>query len=395
MRAALISWAWHTPLGSTDDPVVQRLMQGHCAAAPNRHFDATAFACTLAAAIPRAPQPSRQQRYLRRMGLLAVEVAVQAWQRAGLQSGSRVGLFFGYGGLRAHWADLMPAFENQYADGEDAWSRGLHLLHPFWMLQHLSNNAHAIAAQAVQARGEGSTYAGANAGAQALNGAICALHAGAVDAAVVVGYDSLIEPEIVLELGQKNLLSRALVGGQVFAPYQTDAAGFIPGEAAAAVVLERPAAQCAPLSYVQAQDGAGALPLVRLAQLARRLGQEGDVVDGLGWADVGTDLAERDATGQVVGTEASLVCLSSAMGHMGAATSVVQAIALTQLLQAGCLPPIAGCFSALASFAPMGEGHQVAPLCPVHQAQSTSLRAALGLSMGAPGLVGAVRVELP
>jgi 3-oxoacyl-[acyl-carrier-protein] synthase II len=97
----------------------------------------------------------------------------------------------------------------------------------------------------------------------------------------------------------------------------------------------------------------------------------------------------------VVGTEASLVCLSSAMGHMGAATSVVQAIALTQLLQAGCLPPIAGCFSALASFAPMGEGHQVAPLCPVHQAQSTSLRAALGLSMGAPGLVGAVRVELP
>ena len=56
-------------------------------------------------------------------------------------SGDRLGLFFGYGGLRAHWEDMMPALAGQAPDAGASWARGLALLHPFWMLQHLSNNA--------------------------------------------------------------------------------------------------------------------------------------------------------------------------------------------------------------------------------------------------------------
>ena len=90
---------------------------------------------------------------------------------------------------------MLPALSRQSPDGAGAWQRGFQLLHPFWMLQNLSNNAQALAAQALGARGDGLTLGGANAGAQALAAAARALAAGAIDAAVVVGYDTLLEPE--------------------------------------------------------------------------------------------------------------------------------------------------------------------------------------------------------
>ena len=125
MRAALTGRAWRTPLGSGIDQVIERLLAGECAAQPNARFDARSYACTLAATVAVPPAPSRHARFLRRMGLYAVEVAAEAMRDAGVAGGDRVGLFFGYGGLRAHWDDLMPAFEHQQADGERAWERGL------------------------------------------------------------------------------------------------------------------------------------------------------------------------------------------------------------------------------------------------------------------------------
>jgi hypothetical protein len=72
------------------------------------------------------------------------------------------------------------------------------------------------------------------------------------------------------------------------------------------------------------------------------------------------------------------------MGQLGAATSLVQAIALAEVLRRAELPPIAGL-----------ERPAAGPFCPVRQVQRTEARAAVGISTGAPGLVGAVRVEVP
>jgi 3-oxoacyl-[acyl-carrier-protein] synthase II len=282
---------------------------------------------------------------------------------------------------------MMPAFEHQQTDGARAWDRGLTLLHPFWMLRHLSNNAHAIAAQAAQVQGEGSTFAGANAGAQALAGALRALAAGAVDVAVVVGYDSLIEPETVVELAQRGALSRDPAVARV-APYDSEARGFVPGEAAAAVVLQRVGEVTSPRAYLQAADGADGehteACVATLERLAQGLAQLGDVVDGVGLAQVTQDLAERTALARLVGPEVPLGCLSSAMGHLGAAMSVVQAIALTECLQRGMWPPVAG----------LRRGAD-GPLRPLIEAEPCSATAALGLVLGAPGLAGLIRVELP
>jgi hypothetical protein len=167
-----------------------------------------------------APRATPHARYLRRIGCLGLEVAVDAFRASGVPSGPRTGLFSGVGGLRAHWDDMLAAFANQREDGERMWERGLKDVHPYWMLRHLSNNVHALASGDLGLRGEGATFGGGNGGAQALAAAERALHDDAIDAAVVVAYDSLLEPETLVELA---------VRGDTC----------IPGEAAAAVVLVR------------------------------------------------------------------------------------------------------------------------------------------------------------
>ena len=385
LTAAITGWAWRTPLGSDTDHVIDRLLAGERAAAVNGRFDASAYACTVAASMAQPPAASRHGRFLRRMGLYAVEVAAEALGNAGIKGSDRVGLFFGYGGLRAHWDDLMPAFEHQNADGDGAWSRGFNLLHPFWMLQHLSNNAHAIAAQELRARGEGATYGGANAGAQALSAAIRALASGAVDVALVVGYDSLIEPETLVELAARSACTRAGMA-DLASPYDVLARGFVPGEAAAALVLQRTDAAHA-IAYVQALDGAdgerGEAQAATVARLVCALAKAGDAVDGAGLGSGDFDAAERSAAAATAGINAPLSCIMAAMGQLGAASSVVQTIALTALLRRGMLAPIAGLRTPAAG-----------PLRPLLRAESTGARSAVGIAAGAPGLAGIIRVEL-
>lgn len=396
--AAITGWAWRTPLGS-GKLVLPRLLMGERAARPNARFDTSGYAASLGCAILQPPQINRNRRFLRRMGCYAVEAAREAYEawHAGQtgqsgrcggavgQAGERVGLFFGYGGLRAHWDELMPAFEQQTADGEGAWQRGLTLLHPHWMLQHLSNNAHAVAAQELGARGEGATFGGANAGAQALTAALRSLAAGAVDVALVVAYDSLNEPESLVELAERHLLNCR--GGDFAAPYDMATQGFVPGEAAAALVLQRRADAPGALAYVQALDGAdgenGVAQCATLARLAAGLAQAGDAADGAGIAQVAYDLAEREALASVVGADAPLTCVSSALGHCGAAAAVVQCITLLQCLQQQVVAPIA-CL----------QHASPGPLQAVLAARYFSGQAAIGLSAGAPGLAGVIRVAL-
>jgi 3-oxoacyl-[acyl-carrier-protein] synthase II len=376
---AVTGWAWRTPLGHDVDEVVRLLANGARAAAPLSRFPTEAFDCRWAATIVGEPAFTRHRRFLRRMGCFALEVAREAAEAARLTaSGDRLGLFFGYGGLRAHWNDMMPALARQQPDGAGAWERGLALLHPFWMLQHLSNNAHALAAEELSARGDGLLLAGANAGAQALSAAARALDAGVIDAAIVVATDTLLEPETLVELATRGAFTGS-VERTPPAPYDARAAGFVPGEAAAAVVLERRAdAGARARAFVDAWEGADAVvgtatgsDLVALTNVFAaipRLTNEAspaDIVDGAALGSVALDTAERRLLTQrpdLVASDAALVATLGGLGQLGAASSVVQTISLAARLRHD-------------RFAPR--------------------RAGLALSTGAPGLAATVRVEVP
>jgi len=396
---ALTGWSWRTPLGDDVDAVVRRLAAGDRAAAPLARFPTDGYACRWAAAIGGDPAPSRHQRFLRRMSAFALEVALEAVRAAQPAArDARLGLYFGYGGLRAHWNDMMPALAQQAPDAARAWERGLYLLHPFWMLQHLSNNAHALAATELGARGDGLLLAGANGGAQALAAAARALACRAVDAAVVVAYDTLLEPETLVELATRGASTSRLEVPPP-APYDERSSGFVPGEAAAAVVLERAGdARPRTLAIVEAWDAADggsavASGLPAVANVLAWLPAAGSgrpaigVIDGAALGQPAADGEERRLLGErveLVSPSTPICATLAAMGQLGAASAVVQAIALAAALRAGRLPPIA----ALERPAP-------GPLRPLGAAEATEVRAGLALSAGAPGLAGAVRVELP
>jgi len=387
MSVAMIARAWRTPLGDSIDGAMARLLAGERAVVANPRVPPGSYACSLVAPIVTPPAPSRQARFLRRMGLYALEVAREALAAAPELDGSRVGLFSGVGGLRAHWDDMLPALANQQPDGERAWERGLRDIHPYWMLRHLSNNAHALASVELGLRGEGATYGGATASAQALAAAARALVDGAIDAAVVVAYDSLLEPETLVELAAKRAATQAV--SRPPPAYDRGAAGFVPGEAAAAVVLVRTqdagGRALATIAAAHAADGQRAEPLPRT--IARALGdvarRDGVVVDGAARAWPELDDAERATIAGVVG-DAPLTAITSAMGQLGAATSIVQVIALAEALRRGVVPPIA----ALAHPAP-------GPLQPVATAARTTANAAIAVATGAPGLAAAIHVEVP
>ena len=368
LTAAIAGCAWRTPLGSTIETAMARLYAGERAAMTDPRGG---YACTTIAPIRDEPARSRNSRFLRRMGLFGLEVAIEALAASGAGGGARVGLFSGVGGLRAHWDDMIAAFVGQRDDGERMWERGLCNVHPYWMLRHLSNNVHALASAELDLRGEGATYGGANGGAQALASAIRALHDGALDAAVVVAYDSLLEPETLVELAARGGATLAGVDALV-APYLPGANGFVPGEAAAALVLVR---ERAGAPTIAVRDAAGPDALARCTALAT-----GDIglVDGAAHGSPDRDRAERallDSLWEVIEQPLQLTAITAAMGQLGAATSLVQAIALAEMLRAGTASPIAGHAGATAT--------------------SIRTRAALGLSAGAPELAAAIRVEVP
>lgn len=274
---------------------------------------------TITSALTRTPH----DRILRRLALHGYHVASAALQSVTLVGSPRVGLYVGIGGLRAQWDDLIPALKQQQPDFVDGWQRGLKQLHPFWMLQHLSNNTHALLSKDLGARGEGFTFGGSNAGAQALEAAIAGLACGANDVAIVLAYDSLLEPELLL---------------------QPTVAGF-PSEAAAAVVLQAKAHPSHALlearTGADASDGAPTSATLANALAGLHVGG-GDTIDAprLLWPAATHDTAAM-------------------IGDVGAAMAVTQALLW---------------------------GHRYA-------SGTATTDATLCLSLGSPGLAGAVRIS--
>ncbi|NUQ75846.1 MAG: hypothetical protein HUU21_20070 [Polyangiaceae bacterium] len=414
--AAVTGWAWRTPLGASIDEVLPLLFAGERAATPRHRFPLDTYPCSLVAPIRGEPREGRHRRFVRHLGLFAMEAGAEAFACAGHRrdelagsisresSGERLGLFTAVGGLRADWDELAPALASQQPDGALAWDRGFRLLHPFWMLRYLSNNVHALLAAELGARGEGVCFGGANAGAQALVAACRALEVRAVDVALVVAYDSLIEAETLVELGARGELVR-LDRPSLAPPYSLLACGFVPGEAAGALVLERKEGAgnraLALLSAFDATDGQDGEPLAAtIARAAEAVAQGDSIVDGAARGIAALDQAEREALARVLGADAVLLATAAAMGRVGAAAAVIQAIALGNILRFGALPPVAG-FSDLFNKIELNQNttemhrpaNVCAPLRPLERSEPTRARSAVGVSTGAPGAVGAVRVE--
>lgn len=371
MTTFVVGSALRTPLGNTAAQVVDALCAGRSAVVANNRFDASTYPCSIAATIATPPSATPHARFLRPIARHALDVANEAMQAAKLDdvSATRRGVFVGMGGLSPDWDDLMPAFCGQQPDGNQMWQRGLRRFHPFWMLKHLSNNAHALIAHELQLRGDGATFCGGNAGAQALTAAQAALHEGAIDAALVVAYDSLIEPGSLIDGAARGAFSTAPPEAFI-AAYCPGATGACPGEAAAAMVLrlepradDRSSFSCV---ATHGADGEISTPLVHTVMRGfLQLANDELVVDGAALGMPPFDEAERSFVNARL-SHARVTALQSASGQLGAAATPVQAIVLCERLSRDRI----------------ATAHE-------HQAAS---RSAIALAASAPGLAAAVRV---
>jgi len=153
-----------------------------------------------------------------------------------------------------------------------------------------------------------------------------------------------------------------------------------------------------------ATDGQKGEPLAETIERAAQEVAQGDsIVDGAARANAALDQAEREALARVLGPDAVLLATASAMGRVGAAAALVQAIALGTIVRSGALPPIAG-FPDPSNEAELNQINKTlpdraagsrAPLRSLARAEPTRARSAIGISTGAPGAVGVVRVEVP
>jgi 3-oxoacyl-(acyl-carrier-protein) synthase len=391
MRARVTSFALRTPLGCDPETFARRLLTGERAARDHSRLRRDVAVCRLSATIPDSPRAREQRRFLRPLELHAVDAGLEAYGGR-VVNGERLGLFTATAGVRPDWDELTAVLAGGTESAGSAWERGLGDLHPFWLLRHLSNNVHALLGAELGAHGEGATFGGGNAGAQALSAALRALEAGSIDVAVVVAYDDCTTPEALVDGARRgSLTTRSL--DTLTSPYDADAAGGVPGEAAAALVLE-PASggKESPLAFLDAIATGDGEPVharaSTLAEAVRRFrhGRHAGLllIDGAARTSPGPDLEERSALAAEIAPESLLGATAAATGRLGAATSLVQVIALTQLLAAGVAAPIAG-------LSRPSRG----PLRPVDRVESHALRSALGVGMSVPGLIGLVEVCLP
>lgn len=255
-----------TPLGLDRDASLAGWRAGRGAVAPIERFDASAFPWSGAAEIrdfvPRKVLPDRKAiKLMSPPARLAVAAALDARRNAGDEAAEDAeagGLFVaaGYETIDLDSVLRMMAACRGEGDGHPIdvarlWSDARYRMNPLNALKILPNMALAHVSIATGVRGANNSIGphGA-AGLQALADANRAVASGEAPFALAGGSDSPINVFMVSYFGAEGLLSRS---GHC-RPFEDDADGTVPGEAAAMLWIESPARAAA----------RGATPLARL-----------------------------------------------------------------------------------------------------------------------------------
>jgi 3-oxoacyl-(acyl-carrier-protein) synthase len=182
-----------------------------------------------------------------RLGLRAVDEAVRG---SGLDlfgiAPARKALYIGSADYsKSGYSDFYPSLREAGADGvvdAERVNRGaLHTVDPFFLLQALTNNLVAFVSRRYQLQGPNTTLASHSpCGLQALDLAVRSLLQDQADVAIVVGTCVWSRFVSLFDLDALGQLSRCRAGWSSFRPFDGRRDGFIAGDGAAALVLERP-----------------------------------------------------------------------------------------------------------------------------------------------------------
>ena len=352
-----------TPLGSTIDGIWNNLLAGHSGIRKITQFDASGLPCQIAGEIPDFDPTDyidkKEARRLARSAQIALAAAKTAVEDAGLPATmpepERAAVYFGTGvGGFDVLEDSIKVFH----------SKGYSRVNPFSLPGTLPNMpAYAIGHQ-FQCLGPNFTITTACATSTQAIGEACELiRRGAADIVISGGTEALIRDFAIVGF----IAMRALTSSfndrpeQASRPFDLHREGFVFSEGAGALIVEeleharkRGAHIYAEIAgHAASSDGfhmaapdpeaAGPARAMRWAlQDAQMNPDEIDYINAHGTSTVLNDPIETRAIKSVFGESAYHVPISSTksmFGHAMGASGALEAIACTQAIQHGWLPP--------------------------------------------------------
>lgn len=372
-RVVVTGFGCLTATGADVDATWEALVEGRSGIRPVTSWETTDWNYRLAGEIkdyqPRNLVSDRKLlKVISRQDVLGLNAVDQAIRHSGILEyrdsledptsfNDRTGVFVGSPGTkyRQQHDYLMPlarAGEHMSLFGKEAMEQ----VHPMWLLRTLPNNVLAYT-------GIGNGFKGANenvtahgiSGAQAIAEACRYFQAGAIDRAVVVGYDSVSEPEALVYYASMGLLS-----SRALRPFDRDRDGTILGEGAGAMILEarEVARQRGASVYGEVlgtsvssegeilsvrEDAEGLIQALRSSlEDAERRPEEIGMVTAHANGSVPSDASEALAISKVFGTGTVPVTgFKWSLGHTVAASGVIEGILTLLSLRRQHVPGIA------------------------------------------------------
>lgn len=362
-----------TPYGVGVGPLRDGLLAGRPTAGPIAGFDArdlpVRFACEVPAFDPAAHLPPKLVRRSDRFAQYALVAAGEALSAAGLlragEAGAGPGLVDGLDPERVAVVGASGSGGGQRsAEAHEALlTQGPARISPYLTLTRPVDAAAAAIAQRFGLGGPSTGVATACAsGTDALGLGLDLIRAGRADVVVAGGAEAAVDRLTVAAFGRTAALSRRNDDpGSASRPFDVDRDGFVCGEGAGFLVLERPghaaarsrtalarlagaAATTDPGHATEpAADGAVAARTIRLALQDADVGPaDVEHVDAHGTATRLNDPAEARALRAVLGSALDRVpvtAVKSAIGHLMGAAGAVAAVAAVGTIVEGRIPP--------------------------------------------------------
>ncbi len=365
-----------TSLGASPQQLWQRLLRGESGIDRTTLFDTTNFPTRIAAEVrswsiaEAGEDPTRWQAHPRQTQF-AVGAAKQAFAHAGLDSfttdPTRVGVYLGCGDVYQDFGEFVRLIEQSQAGSQIDLARymraAMEILDPAVELERQPHMASSHLAAMFDAQGPNvSSFTACAASSQAIGESAELIRRGDADIMLAGGTHSLINPLGVTGLSLLTALSRHDgEPSEASRPFDRDRDGFVLGEGAGILVLERwehAVARGAQVfgeitGYGSAADayritdvhpeGRGAAACMKLALDDARLNpEEIDYINAHGTSTLLNDKVETMAIKRIFGSRAYRTPISSTKsmtGHLLAAAGVTELIVCLMALRDSALPP--------------------------------------------------------
>lgn len=361
-RVAVTGIGLVTPIGIGKEPVFESMMAGRTGIGPVTRFDASDYACRIAAEVkdfrPEDYVEPKEARRLDRFAQFAVAAAKQALADAGLstpvEEPERVGVIVGSG------IGGIETFEAQF---EIFREKGPRRVSPVFIPMLISNMAAGQVAIIAGARGHNEAVVTACAtGSHAIGDALRVIQKGDADIIIAGGAEAAITPMgFAGFMAMRAMSTRNDEPEKALRPFDRDRDGFVMGEGAGILILEEMEHALARGAHVYAEligygatadayhivqpapDGEGAARALALA--LKDAGIASEDVQYINAHGTGTDYNDRFETAairKVFGDHAYKLMVSSTKsmtGHLLGAAGGVEAAISVLAIERGVVPP--------------------------------------------------------